>query len=70
MRSIFARVNRIKEKAPNFGDYLVLTQAIQGQGFSRDIISRHFNKLIPKNDYDPKDKKSLINQLVQISNTG
>jgi len=70
MRSIEARFLKVKEKNQSLGDYPIFAKAIRGQRFSKDIISRHFNKLVPKSDYDVKDKKTLITQLVKISNTG
>ena len=34
-----------------------------------DMISRWFNKLVEKDDYDKKDKKALIQHLVNLSKT-
>lgn len=42
-------------------------QAISGQGFSENNLSRWFNKLVEKDDYDKKDRKQIIKNLVLLS---
>lgn len=64
MRSLKALFEVQKRKNPNHGDYICLVNAIKRQNFTKDIIGRWFTKLIPKDDYAKKDKKSLIDQLV------
>ena len=69
MRSIQRRFSNIRDKNINLGDYIVFARAVKGQGFSKDMISRWFNKLVEKDDYDKKDKKALIQHLVNLSKT-
>ena len=69
MRSIQARFNKIKEKDPGLGHYTAFVQAVSGQGFSRDKISRKMKELlIEGHDYEKPDKKALLRQLVDFSN--
>ena len=44
MRSIQARFENFKEKNKNIGDYIVLMRAVKDQKFSKQMISRWFNK--------------------------
>ncbi len=67
MRSIERRFTNLKEKNSNLGDCINFVKAIRGQNFSKDMISRWFNKLVDKNEYDASDKKALISQFMDAS---
>lgn len=69
MRSIKRRYRELQRKNPDLSDYMNLIRAIKNQKFSKDIISRWFNKLINESEYDRKDKRDLIAHLVKLSNT-
>lgn len=69
MRSIKSRFEKIKEKHPEWGHYYCFVQAVSGQGFSKDIISRQMKKLLVENyDYQKSEKKGLLRQLEDLSN--
>src|SRR5437870_4043003 len=68
MRSIEARFKNLQLKKPNLSSYMSFAGAIKYQEFSKDPISRKFNQLVEKTDYDKKDKKRLIVHLVELSN--
>jgi predicted RNA-binding protein YlxR (DUF448 family) len=68
MRSIERRFNKFNNKNPGLSTYINFSQAIKGQKFSKDLISRWFNRLVEKEDYDKKDKRGLIDYLVNLSN--
>lgn len=67
MKSIERRFNNIKKGNPYWSDYMCFAEAVMGRKFSRQIIARHFNKLVDKDDYDRKDKRSLLKQLTELS---
>ncbi len=67
MKSIERRFNNVAKANPFLGDYIVLAQAIAGQGFSQDRLARAFNKLVPTDDYDLKDKKVLMEHLYLLN---
>ena len=67
MRSIRRRFEELKRKNVDAGDYLNLVRAVKSQNFSKDMISRWFNKLIGKDEYVSKDKRRLIEHLVKLS---
>jgi len=70
MRSLERRFKNIQsqKKNSNLGDYCCLTRAVKYQKFSKKIIAYWFNKLMPKEDYLKSEKRSLISQLVSLTN--
>ncbi len=66
MRSIQRRFNSLKHK--NLTSFVMFSNAIKGQRFSKGMISRWFNKLVDKDDYEKRDKKTLIKHLELLSN--
>lgn len=49
--------------------YICFALAISQQGFGTQAISRWFNKLVQKDDYDKRDKKSLLAHLMCLTET-
>lgn len=67
MRSIQRRFEGLQEKHPNLSTYIIFAKAVRGQRFTRPIMTKWFKKLVDKNDYDPKDRNTLIRELVRIA---
>lgn len=67
MRSIQRRFEIVKGKNKGLGDYINFAKAIRNQNFSKEMISRWFAKLVPKEDYDQRDKKQLMGHLTNLS---
>lgn len=63
------RFNNISEKNPNWSSYISFAEAVKGQKFTEQTISRHFYKLVKKNDYEKKDRKVLLINLYNLSNS-
>ena len=68
MKSLERRFKNIQKKNLDLGDYCCLARAVKYQKFSKKIIAYWFNKLMPKEDYLKSEKRSLISQLVCLSN--
>ncbi len=68
MKSVERRFNNIAMKNPNWSSYVCFSEAVAGQQFSRGSISKYFNKLVEKDDYDSEDKKELLKGLNRITN--
>jgi hypothetical protein len=68
MKSIERRYNNITEKNPNWSSYTCFAEAIKGQSFSKQVISRWFNKLVEKDDYAKKEKRAVLGFLIDLSN--
>ena len=64
MKNIKALFNALQEKNQGHGAYISLTGAVEWRGYARDVISRNFTELVPKEDYANRERPSLIDQLV------
>lgn len=69
MKSIQRRFDTITSKNPYWSTYICFAESIKNQNFNKEIIQIWFNKLIDKNDYSKKDKKSIINYLLVVNNS-
>ncbi len=68
MKSIERRHNNVAEKNPKWSSHTCFAEAVKDQGFSKQAISRWFNKLIGKDDYARKDKRAVLGFLIDLSN--
>jgi len=68
MRSIKARFKKEEKKYPFHGAYIHLIKAVRNQKFSRKRISKSFNELMPKEEYNKNEKKELVDFLDNASN--
>ncbi len=69
MRSIEARFKKVESEHPDWSSYVCFANAIYGQGFCKDKIHRHLNKLVEKDDYHKSEKKEILRFLVAHSDT-
>lgn len=69
MRSIEKRFILEQDKNPMFSTFINFSRAIDGQSFTEVVIKKWFNKLVDKDDYDPRDKKEIIEYLIGFSNS-
>jgi hypothetical protein len=67
MRSLQRRFSNIAMRNPYWSSYYCLAEAVKNQQFSRKIITKHFNNLVDKDDYDKVEKRNLINHLFSLS---
>jgi len=67
MKSIERIFNKVRKENPYWSDYIYFAEAIEGRKFLKQTIARYFNKLVDKNDYNPKEKKELLQQLFELS---
>lgn len=56
--------NERNSQHPELGAYINLCYTIHHSGAERKEITKAFNDLIPKDQYDQEDKKELINYLI------
>ncbi len=68
MKSMQRRFDCISNKNPHWSSYICFAEAIKQQKFNKESIQIWFNKLVDKDDYDKKDKKTLLDQLYDLSN--
>ena len=63
MRSLERVFNKIKQENPLWSDYICFAETVKARKFSRQTIGQYFNRLVDKDDYDKKYKKTLLRQL-------
>lgn len=68
MKSIERRFNNITEKKPFWSSFICFTEAVKGQRFTKPILHRWFQKLVQKDDYAQRDKRTLLRHLDSLSN--
>ncbi|KKW15847.1 MAG: hypothetical protein UY52_C0013G0003 [Parcubacteria group bacterium GW2011_GWC2_49_9] len=64
MQSISTRFKQVKRKNPFWGDVPAFIMAINRTDSPR-LIRRHFNKCVSKDDYDPSEKKKIIDDILE-----
>lgn len=69
MKSIKGRFGKVQSKCPCLGSCIILAQAIKNQKFTQSSITRAFTKLVPKNEYNETERRTIIKFLTKVSNT-
>jgi hypothetical protein len=67
MRSLARRFEKFSKENPYWADHTCFAMAVYKRYFSKDTIRRHFNKLINKNDYVRKEKRTILKYLYALS---
>jgi hypothetical protein len=67
MRSLKRRFKNIAQLNAHWSSYTCFAEAAKGQNFSKRIISKHFNVLVEKDDYDRRDRKQIVKYLFSLS---
>jgi len=66
MKSIRASFLKVTESNPDLSSFICFSIAIEGKNFSKESISKSFNRLVKKDDYFDS-KIRLLNHLVELS---
>ena len=69
MKSLRRRFNNTIKKNPNLGSNTCFARAVNEQAFNRQTIHRWFQKLVDKDDYAKKEKRSVLAHLRNLSDT-
>ena len=67
MRSLERVFNKTKQENPLWSDYICFAETVKERIFSRQTISQYFNRLVDKDEYIKKDKKTLLKQLSELT---
>jgi hypothetical protein len=67
MRSIEARFKQIEKEQPYLSSLMCLCGAVKGQGFSYETIRKAFDRLVDKDDYQPKQREILLRHLENLA---
>lgn len=68
MKSLERRFESISERYPYWSPFTCFAEAVYKKGFSPIVIKRWFKKLIPSDDFESSEKKSLLLHLTSLSN--
>jgi len=63
MRSIERRFKKFTADNPGWSSYVCFAEAIRGQGFSHDRMSRWFNRLVSSDEYSRDEKGAILAHL-------
>jgi hypothetical protein len=69
MRSVGALCQRVTKREPGYSSYECLAHAVRGRGFSRKTLGVALKNFVDKDDFDPKDKRELLDHLELLTNT-
>lgn len=67
MKSIERRFIAKVQKYPDHSSFICFGRAVWGQKFTPRFISKYFNKLVEKADYDHSDRKDILKHFLSIS---
>lgn len=67
MAELKRRFFMIKEENPDAGDVILMWYACSGKKYTRMMIAQVFRQVVDKDQYEPEDKKELINYLYSAS---
>ncbi len=65
MKTLEERFNEFKEKKPNWSDFLCLSNAVMGRGFTFDQIRSAFDSFVGRQDYSLSDREEILADLYQ-----
>ncbi len=66
MRSIERRFNKISQKNQYLSSLVCFERAVKGQNFKKRTIRHWFGRLVEKDDYAQKDKRTILQGLENL----
>ncbi len=66
MKEIETTFNNLKINS-NLGDYILFANSIKGRNYPEGSITKMFNKLVSKEEYERVDKPLLMKHLMKLS---
>ncbi len=66
MKEIETTFNQLKENS-NLGDYILFANSIKGRNYPEGSITKMFNKLVSKEEYERADKPLLMKHLLKLN---
>ena len=72
MKSLEARFTEIDQDPKHDGHASLIKfyYAVKGGHFTKKVISKWFNKLVERGDYDKKDKLDLLEYALKVTEEG
>lgn len=63
MKTIKKDFEELKNKVPEWGDYIILLTVVKGKGYSKQVLGKAFNSLVSKEQYDKSEKNDYLEYL-------
>ena len=67
MNDLKKRFQQFREEHPSLGDVIIMSMAVEGQSYSRELIQRAFNKLVSREEFEQDEKREIIDSLLLYS---
>lgn len=61
------KFQEIQKERPHHSTLMNFIGVVKGRKLKRDVIRRHFNNLVEKDDYKRSEKDEILEQIYQIS---
>lgn len=66
MKSVERRFSEIQAKNPLHSSFICFVEAIKGQNFKKESLSKWFRRLVDKADYSRSDQGTILEQLAEL----
>lgn len=67
MKDLKKRFESFREEHPSLGDVIIMSMAVEGQSYSKELIQRAFNALVSKEEYEQDEKREIVEYLIKYS---
>jgi len=67
MRSLERVFQNTRRLNPYWSDYICFAETVKKRGFSKQILTKHFNRLVDKDDYQKSDKRQIVKHLLSLT---
>lgn len=65
MKKIKKDFEELKSKMIDWGDYIILLTVVKNKKYNKTILTKAFNSLVSKEQYDKSEKNDYIEYLVK-----
>lgn len=69
MKTIEGNFKEISKSNPFWSSYTCFAETITGRKFIRQAIAKWFNRLVDKDDYNRGDRMTLMENLMELTNS-
>ena len=67
MKSIKKRFDIMRDKYPNYSDFVVFGETVKDMNFDRDKLVKWFGKLVPKDDWVGCPEQTIIKHFLELT---
>jgi len=67
MRSLQRNFENTRHLNSYWSDFICFSEVVRKRGFCKQILVKHFNHLVDKEDYEKSEKKEIIKHLLSLT---